>query len=170
MKKKLLWGVALALAPTLLAMGQQPGVTENWDSLRFLTGKWVGEGTAETGQAGRGYCSFESGLQGKVLVRKNHSEYPATSDHPALVHDDLMVIYPDLFRHQLRAFYTDNEGNVIHYTVTAASDGKKAVFLGDIETGARRFRLTYTVTQPEHMTITFEICPARNAGEISEIH
>jgi len=139
--------------------GQQTAASVNWDALKFLAGKWVGEGTAETGQAGAGYCTFEPGLQGKVLVRKNHSEYPATKEKPAIAHDDLMVIYPDPARKELRAFYTDNEGNVIHYTVTAANGGKGAVFLGDAEAGARRYRLTYTLTQPEHLTITFEMAP-----------
>jgi hypothetical protein len=144
----------------LPSQAQRGTAPVDWSSLKFLTGKWVGEGTAETGQPGSGYCLFEPGLQGKVLVRKNHSEYPAADGHPAIVHEDLMIIYPDSARHELRAFYTDNEGNVIHYTVTAAGDGKSAVFLGDAEPGARRYRLTYIVTQPDHMTITFEMAPA----------
>jgi len=148
----------LLLCPAAPAPAQQAAASVNWDSLRFLLGKWVGEGT-ETGQAGAGYCSFEAGLQGKVLVRKNHSEYPATSDHPAISHDDLMIIYPDGARQQLRAFYTDNEGNVIHYTVAASSDGKGAVFLGDAEPGAPRYRLTYKPAQPDHIAITFEMAP-----------
>jgi hypothetical protein len=49
---------------------------------------------------------------------------------------------------------------MIHYTVHAASDGKSAVFLGDAEPGARRYRLSYVVTQPGRMTITFEMAPA----------
>jgi hypothetical protein len=136
---------------------QQSQQTINWDSLKILVGKWIGEGTAETGQGGSGYCSFEPDLQGKVLLRKNHAEYPAAGDRPAITHDDIMVIYPDQAHQQLRAFYTDNEGNVIHYTVTAARDGKSAVFLSDAEAGAPRYWLTYTFTPPERMTITFEI-------------
>ena len=127
------------------------------DSLNFLVGKWVGEGNAETGQAGAGSCSFTSDLQGTVLMRRNHSEYPAAGNRPAIKHDDVMVIYPDKTRQQLRAFYTDNEGHVIHYSITAAADGKSAVFLGDTEPAAPRYRLSYAITQPGHMTITFEI-------------
>jgi len=138
------------------------------DSLKFLVGTWVGEGTAETGQSGGGYCIFEPGLQYKVLVRKNHSEYPATKDHPAIVHDDLLIIYPDRARDRLRGFYTDNEGNVIHYTVTASADGKIAVFLGDAEPGARRYRLTYTVTEPGLMTVTFEMAPAATPDQFQK--
>jgi len=152
--------VVWLLYSALTMPAQQTAASANWNSLKFLVGKWVGEGTAETGQAGAGYCSFEAGLQGKVLVRKNHSEYPAANGRPAISHDDLMIIYPDQARQQLRAFYTDNEGNVIHYTVTTASDGKGAVFLGDAEPGAPRYRLTYALTQPDHMTITFEMAPS----------
>jgi len=143
---------------------QQPGV----ESLNFLLGKWVGEGSAETGQAGGGYCSFEPALQDKTLIRKNHSEYPATKERPAIVHDDVMIIYPDRTRQQLRAFYTDNEGHVIHYTVTAASDAKSAVFLGDAEAGAPRYRLTYTVTAPGRMTIAFEMAPPGQADQFQK--
>ena len=147
---------ALAQAPVL---AQQPAPGPSVDSLKFLLGKWVGEGSAETGQTGSGYCSFEKGLQDKVIVRKNHAEYPATKDRPAIVHDDVMIIYPDHAKHQLRAFYTDNEGNIIHYTVTSASDGKSVVFLGDNEPGARRFRLSYATLEPGRMNITFEMAP-----------
>ena len=152
----------------VVASAQQTAVSANWDSLKFLVGKWVGEGTAETGQAGAGYCSFEPGLQGKVLVRKNHSEYPAAQGRAAISHDDLMIIYQDGASHQLRAFYTDNEGNVIHYTVTVSSDGKGAVFLGDAEAGTRRYRLTYTLAQPDHMTIAFEMAPPGKPEEFQK--
>ena len=157
MKKKVL-SIVLLLLCQLAVPAEQTDASLNWDFLKFLLGKWVGEGTAETGQTGAGYCSFEPALQSTVLVRKNHSEYPATKDRPAIVHDDLMIIYPDRARHQLRAFYTDNEGNVIHYTVTGSADGRVAVFLGDVEAGAQRYRLTYTLSL-EHMTVTFEMAP-----------
>jgi hypothetical protein len=131
----------------------------NWNSLQFLIGNWIGEGTAETGQAGAGSCSFTPDLQGKVLLRRNHSEYPAADNHPAIAHDDLMVVYADAAKHQLRAFYTDNEGNVIDYTVTTSADGKSVIFLGDIVADSPHFRLTYTLTQPGHITLAFEMAP-----------
>jgi hypothetical protein len=150
----------LFLSQALAATAQAaPSSDLSWNPLQFLVGDWVGEGTAETGQPGAGSCSFAPDLQSKALIRKNHAEYPASGGRPAIAHDDLMIIYPDSARHQLRAFYTDNEGNVISYTVTASADDKSVVFLGDIADGSPRFRLTYTLTQPGHMTIAFEMAP-----------
>lgn len=161
--------VSPALSHTAASRVHDATAKVSVDSLKFLVGKWVGEGTAETGQAGGGYCSFEPGLQNQVLVRKSHSEYPATKDHAAIVHDDMMIIYPDRRTQQLRAFYTDNEGHVIQYTVTAAGDGKSAVFLGDEAPAMERYRLTYTVTQPDHMTIAFEMAPPGHPDRFRKI-
>ncbi|HKR26683.1 MAG TPA: hypothetical protein VJS11_04480 [Acidobacteriaceae bacterium] len=140
-----------------------------WQPVKFLLGHWVGEGNSETEQAGAGSCSFEPDLQNKVLIRRNHAEYPAADGHPAIAHDDLMVIYPDAALHQLRAFYTDNEGHVIHYTVTAGSDGLTAVFLGDTEPGHARYRLTYALTQSAHMTITLEMAASDKPDQFRKI-
>jgi hypothetical protein len=46
------------------------------------------------GLAGSGTCSFAPDLQGKSLVRRNHSEYPAADNHPGIAHDDRMVLDP----------------------------------------------------------------------------
>lgn len=113
------------------------------EPVKILVGRWVGEGTAETGQVGEGFCAFELKLQDQALLRSNHSEYPATKDHAAIKHDDLMIIYPDRAGQVLRAFCPNNEGNIIHYTVTTGDTGMSAVFLGDAEAGQQRFRLTY---------------------------
>lgn len=163
MKKIIVSAAVFLLCLSVSAQQSAPAV--NLDSLRFLLGNWAGEGT--TGSApGTGYCSFEPGLQSKVIVRKNHAEYPATSGHVAIGHDDLMIIYPNSALRQIRAFYTDNEGHIINYTVTAASD-ESAVFLSDTEVDAPRYRLTYIATQPEHVSLTFEIAPP---GQPDQFH
>jgi hypothetical protein len=159
--------VVLAFVACGAAVAQQQPSSGGWEPLQFLVGQWVGEGTAETKQAGAGTCSFEPDLQKKVLVRRNHAEYPAAEGHPAIAHDDLMVIYPDAVLHELRAFYTDNEGHVIHYTVT--SDGRTAVFLGDAQPGHTRYRLTYALTQPGHMTITLEMAAPGHPDQFQKI-
>ena len=138
------------------ALSQQAASNSGWDSLKFLLGKWVGEGTSEVGE-GSGYFTFEASLNGKALVRKNRAEYPATKDRPKVVHEVLMVVYLDSATKQPRAFYTDSEGNVINYTVS--SNGKTVVFLSDAQTVGPRYRLTYILTQPEKMSLTFEVAP-----------
>ena len=59
------------------------------------------EGSREQGQ-GSGYFTFELDLQGKVLVRRNHSEYPATKDRPTYVHEDPMIVFFDTVAHYFR--------------------------------------------------------------------
>jgi hypothetical protein len=49
------------------------------------------------------------------------------------------------------------------------SNGKSAVFLGDAEAGARRYRLTYAVTQPGHMTITLEMASPGKPDQFQKV-
>ena len=121
----------LALFAALLA----PAST--LDSLRFLQGDWIAEG---------GSFSLRPELDGKILVRRNHSQ--PTGGNP---HEDLMVIHPGA------ADYWDNEGHVIHYAVTA--DGRSAVFLSREDGAGPRFRLTYVSTGAHTVSIKFEIAP-----------
>jgi hypothetical protein len=152
--------ILAAVFVTLVAMlrSQQPASVTSLNSLKFLTGKWVGEGGGDAG-AGSGYFTFESSLQGKALLRKNHAEYPAGKDHPGYVHDDLMIVYAEPSGGQLQAFYTDSEGHVIRYTVDVASDGKTVVFLSEPQPSAPGYRLTYVLTGPDKLALTFELAP-----------
>jgi hypothetical protein len=154
MKKAFLMGLLAVCSHTLMA--QQPA---GLDSLKGLLGKWTGEGTSEEGKGG-GYVTFESDLNEKVLIRKNHAEYPATKDRPAFTHDDLMVIYVEAGDKQLRAFYADTEGHAINYVVTVSDSGKKIVFLSDARDAGPHYRLTYLVTNPDQIDLTFEIAEA----------
>ena len=138
---------------------QQPSAPVTVESLAFLVGKWVGEGTNE-GRTGSGYASFETTLNGKALLRRNHAEYPGTKDRPGGIHEDLMIVYADPASKQVRAFYTDTEGNTIHYVVTLSTDGKTVVFQSDAETTGPHYRLTYSRMQPDKMGLTFERAPA----------
>ncbi len=156
MKKIALTGIVLALAHMLAS--QQPVPSASLDSLKFLVGKWIGEGSGEVG-TGSGYFTFESALQGKALVRKNQAEYPATKDRPAYIHDDLMILYVEPATKQLLAFYTDNEGHVINYTVSVSSDGKSIVFLSEPQAAGPGYRLTYVMTEQGKMSLTFEVAP-----------
>src|SRR6266487_2606252 len=90
--------------------------TSSWEKLNALTGDWVAEGAGQPG-AGTGSFSFEYDLNNKVMVRKSHSEYPSSDNKPAVVHDDLMVIYVINPTESFKAVYFDNEGHVINYSI-----------------------------------------------------
>jgi hypothetical protein len=127
-----------------------------WGPVDYLVGDWTGEGGGGPGQ-GSGSFSFQPDLQGKILVRKNRSEYPATKERAAFVHDDLMVVYRDAPDAGLRAIYFDSEGHTIQYEVHAASDGSQVVFVSGAEPSAPRYRLTYARAGQDRLKIKFEI-------------
>ena len=134
------------------AYGQQ---TSTWAKMTPLFGEWKGEGSGEPGQGAGGF-TFKLDLDGKVLVRKAHTEYAATADKPAAHHDDLMVVYLDSGSPS-KAVYFDNEGHVLNYSITYSD--KKIVFLTDKAANAPIFRLSYTLLDPDTVDVTFEMSP-----------
>ncbi len=151
------WTLCLVLC--FLGFPAQKGMDAgNWDAWRFLIGEWTAEGGGKPGQ-GTGTFSFSLDLQGKILLRKNRSDYSATKDHPAYSHQDLMVIYRQPDGADTRAIYFDSEGHVIHYRAEFSEDKKALTFLSDAEASAPRFRLTYTKGRDQALTIRFEIAP-----------
>ena len=106
--------VALSLI-SIACLSAQPD-TSPLKPLAFLEGTWeaIPSGT----------YTFAKELGGHVLVR--HSS--------AADHVDLLYVYPE--DQALKAIYFDNEGHVIHYTVSTPSPNT-VVFLSD------QFRLSY---------------------------
>ncbi len=153
---------AMKIGIAILFLGLAPAraiASSHWDSWRFLIGEWIGEGGGQPGQ-GTGSFSLKPELQGKVLVRRNRSDYPATKDRPAYSHEDLMVIYQEGNGSPDRAIYFDNEGHVIHYTVEFSADGRSIVFVSGAEPAQPRFRLTYSKVSNDALKGKFEIAPA----------
>jgi len=158
--------VSLAFAGAALAQAPPPtprAPVDAWGGWRFLVGDWVGEGSGGPGE-GSGFFSFRLELDGKVLVRRNHSEYPAIPGRPATVHDDLMVIYPDERRGGFAAIYFDNEGHVIRYVAELATDGTRIAFLSEAAPATPGFRLIYSKLPSDAVGITFEIAPPGGPG------
>jgi hypothetical protein len=129
--------------------------TPNWDNWQFLLGEWIGEGGGVPGQ-GSGLQVFHLDLQKQVLLRKNHVDFPATSERPAFSHDDLIVIYTDPSG-SMRAIYFDNEGHVTPYSVSASPDD--IVMVSDPEPDASRFRTTFLSGKNGTLINRFEITP-----------
>jgi len=148
----------LLCASTLNA--QTPSATD-WKPLQFLIGTWQGK---FSGQAqGAGSYSFTPELNGHVLVR--HTLSSKTTQAAAgydTHHEDVLYIYQDAAGQPYRAIYFDNEGHVIHYTVTTPSP-TSAIFTSDASQPGPQFRLSYTL-QSGTMDGKFEVAaPGQSA-------
>ncbi|HXU39319.1 MAG TPA: hypothetical protein VN937_23390 [Blastocatellia bacterium] len=152
----LVFAILLAPLSTRQCFAQQPKET-HWDSFRFLLGEWVGEGSGAPGEGAGGF-SFTFDLQGKILVRKNTADYPATKDKPAYSHTDLMVIYREA-DDPIKAIYFDNEGHVIHYAVSFSKDQSTLTFLSNPSPSSPRFRFIYSKATPDKLKLEFDIAP-----------
>ena len=130
----------------------------DWAPLEFLLGNWAGEGTGQPGQ-GTGEFSFHPDLQNRILVRRSYAAYPPTKERPAYRHDDLMMVYRESESAPPRAIYFDNEGHVIHYSMSAPSDMNTIEFVSDILPTNPRYRLTYSKTGSGTLIFRFEIAP-----------
>jgi hypothetical protein len=131
---------------------------EGLGALQFLLGAWEGEHSGKPG-GGSGEFVFEAALDGKVLIRRSQTSFPATPQRPAFRHDDLLIVFVDPAGGKLRASYFDNESHVIQYTVSVAADGRAATFLSDAAPNAPRFRLTYVAKNADEVAVKFEIAP-----------
>lgn len=143
--------VILTLFPFITSAGQAGGQFEKWN---WLIGSWDGEGSGKPG-SGSGTFSFSPDLNNNIVVRKSHSEYPATSSSPALVHEDLMIIYHSADGISDKAIYFDNEKHVINYYVTFEDN---SIFLtGEKVEGLPVFRLIYTKLDENRVNTRFEM-------------
>jgi hypothetical protein len=143
---------AILLLSCQLIWGQQTG--KSWEKWNHLIGEWVGEGNGQPG-SGEGTFSFKTDLDGKILVRRNHTAFPATTNSPATVHDDLLIVYSESPAGSPEAIYFDNEGNTIKYKISFPENA--VVFTSDISPKAPRFRLTYQTIDNKTVNIIFEM-------------
>ncbi|MFY9151543.1 MAG: hypothetical protein WAO52_06005 [Prolixibacteraceae bacterium] len=117
-------------------------------------GEWKGEGSGQPGQ-GVGTFSFQTDLDGKILVRKSHSEFQANGNRPAAIHDDLMIVSPDFTGNPTKAVYFDNEGHTINYTITYAEN--TVVLLSEKIPNVPVFRLSYFLLEDQTVNTKFEL-------------
>jgi len=144
--------------PAGAAAPPAPAAASPLDPVRFLLGTWQGEGGGQPGQ-GSGSASFSLDLDGRVVLRRNHAEYPGSAGKPAVVHNDLMVIYPGPGTGRLEAVYFDNEGHVIEYALEVSPDGRRIVLTSEAQPSKPTFRLTYAKVADDVVDVVFEIAP-----------
>ena len=114
-----------------------------WNALRFLEGTWDAKTQGEaSGVNATGTYSFRRELGGHVLARHSSAagcKGPADFD---CEHTDLLYVYQDMPGQPPKAIYLDNEGHVIHYSVSTPTP-TSAVFLSDPSVPGPQFRLSY---------------------------
>ncbi len=151
---------AILTLPLLAQVSSQP--SDPWKALGFLQGTWEAKTNGESGVQVQGTYTFQMELKNHVLAR--HSHYSAGCKGPAdfdCDHGDLLYVYQQMPGESLKALYLDNEGHVIHYSVSAPT-ATSAEFLSDASQPGPRFRLLYEL-HGEVMSGKFQIrMPGQN--------
>ena len=129
-------------------------VPARWSAWDWIAGSWAGEGGGQPGQ-GSGTFSFSFDLDSNILVRKSHSEYPASAGKQEVIHDDLMIIYIDPGEVPFKAVYFDNEGHTIFYSVTFREN--TIILTSEKTVNAPIFRLIYERIDNETVNTRFEM-------------
>jgi hypothetical protein len=160
MKSSKLILIAILLVTGQLLYGQQS--KNPWEKWNFLIGEWVGDGNGQPGK-GEGKFSFQTDLDGNILVRKNHTAFPETATSKAFVHEDLLIVYPGYAGSPQEAIYFDNEGHTIKYKVNFID--KSIILTSDITENMPRFRFSYTIIDVKTVNISFEMASPQSPDE-----
>ncbi len=136
--------------------GMTHAAPQSLSTVQFLVGDWAGGGGTDAGRA-QGTSSIKPDLGGHVLVRRDHTEFPAAKGQPAASMDALMLIYSSPTDGRLHATYTDSGGHAIQYTAAHVEPGRRVEFDSDASPNAPTFRLTYAITGLKDLEIRFEM-------------
>jgi hypothetical protein len=132
------------------------------DKLQILIGSWSSPVSGQPGQGIAGWTTFSYDLDKRVIVRKSRAEFaPGPGETKGLVHDDLLVIYQQSGEPQIRAIYFDNEGHIIHYTLSFPEKQPGVVFESE---ASPRARLVYKVAEDDTLVTEFSV--AAPGGEL----
>jgi hypothetical protein len=126
--------------------------------LSFLVGTWSGERgqVVDTGGSSTGSSTITSELGGAALLRRDHTNLFDASGKATGGFDQIMMIYPE--SGQIRADYFDGT-HVIHYVSASVVPGQSVVFTSGVQAGAPVFKLAYTVTGAQELSIAFSMVP-----------
>jgi hypothetical protein len=145
----------LAMALTSMILCAQAPVADPFSPLRFLIGDWTSvDGGGQPGKASDGELSLRVELDGKAMVRRSFTEFPAQQGRPALRHDDFTVVFVE--DGKTKALYLDNEGHVIHYNLASLLGSDGVEFLSEGTQGPR-MRLTYRKTGVNSIDLAFDL-------------
>ncbi len=137
-------GVAHAQSSAL-----QPGLA----GLSFLVGDWKGGGkVTENGGSAVGVSTIRPETGGLALLRRDHTDLFDAAGKPSGGFDQVMMIYPEAGA--VHADFTDGT-HVIHYRRGEVRPGRSVVFISDASPGAPTFRLSYDLTAPGQLTVSF---------------
>ena len=141
MKTLVLFLLGLLAVP--LVAQAPPAKADPFGALAFLQGSWEAKTSGANGVDSVGVYSFGPELKNHVFAR--HALSVAGCKGPAdfvCQHGYLLYVYQDAPGQPLKAIYMDNEGHVIHYSVSTPEPAT-AVFLSDASQPGPQFRLVY---------------------------
>ncbi len=153
--KRLALAIALAgSAGAAHAQTATPTFKPALAAVSFLIGDWSGEKgvVADTGGTSTGVSRITVEANGAVLLRRDRTNLFDKAGRPSGGFDQIMMIYPEAGT--LRADYSDGT-HIIHYTQADVAPGKSISFSSARQPGAPVFRLTYALTAPDTLSVTF---------------
>jgi len=159
--KKIIFVLLFVISCSDITLSQQN--SNIWDKFQYLIGDWKSSGNS--GEA-NSYFSFQKDLNNKILVRKNHAEYPSRDTIPPIIYDDLLIIYLENGKPG-KAIYFDNEEHSIYYIINYNDSDNSIIFTSDVVKDFPRFQLTYFKIDEENVYIKFEITPPGNPDSFS---
>ena len=110
-----------------------------------------------------GKFSFQTDLDGNILVRKSQTIFPATAKSSETNHTDLLIIYPGSEVNAQEAIYFDNEGHTIKYNVSFSE--KSIVLTSSVIQNMPRFRFSYSAIDDKTVKMSFEMASPQKPEE-----
>ena len=151
--------IALAIVLTGSAMAAQAqSVKPQLADVSFLVGDWSsGKGSvADTGGTSTGSSRFTVAANGAVLLRQDRTNLFDKAGKPTGEFDQIMMIYSE--GGTLHGDYSDGT-HVVHYDRADIEPGKSVAFSSAKQPGAPVFKLTYTLTKPDVLSVSFGMIP-----------
>src|ERR1700678_2444961 len=154
---KLFAAVPIAACVAMPAVAQQ-SLTPDLAGVGFLVGHWTSNDgkVSDTGGTAKGSSTVTAEANGKVLLRRDHTDLFDKTGKPAAGFDQIMMIYPE--GGTLHADYSDGQ-HVIHYVRASVVPGKPVTARSAAGPGTLSFQLRYEVQSPDTLAITFGMIP-----------